>query len=72
MFDPSNRLYYRDAEGKYVSLRRLRDILANGETLIPNSDASHAGCGFNPGREQALHDKEHLPIQTRNEIRGRT
>lgn len=48
MFDPSNRLYYRDAEGKYVSLRRLRDILANGEQLIPNSDASHAGCGFNP------------------------
>lgn len=48
MFDPSNRLYHRDAEGKYVSLRRLRGILANGEQLIPNPDASHAGCGFNP------------------------
>lgn len=46
MFDPSNRLYYRDADGSYVSLRRLRELLIQDAPLTPNPDASHAGCGF--------------------------
>lgn len=47
MLDPSNRLYYTDRDGKYVSLKRLRRMLINGEELFPNQDASYNGGSFN-------------------------
>ncbi|MGN1347261.1 MAG: hypothetical protein ACI4V1_10790 [Eubacteriales bacterium] len=47
MLDPTYRLYFRDADGEYVSLPRLREILISGEKLIPNETASYTGgSGF--------------------------
>ncbi|HBF15017.1 MAG TPA: hypothetical protein DDW30_04930 [Clostridiales bacterium] len=46
MLDPTNRLYYTDREGRYVSLKRLRRMLIDGEALIPNRDASYNGGAF--------------------------
>lgn len=41
MFDPTYHLYFRDENGKYVSIERLREILIAGETLIPNEGAAY-------------------------------
>ncbi len=46
MLDPTQRLYYRDAAGNYVSLSRLRRMLIAGEVLVPNPDASYNGGDF--------------------------
>lgn len=48
MLDPTYRLYFRDADGDYVSLPKLREILLNDGELIPNETASYTGGeGFN-------------------------
>lgn len=46
MLDPTNRLYYTDKDGKYISLKRLRRMLIDGEELFPNKDASYNGGPF--------------------------
>ena len=46
MLDPSNRLYYTDTAGRYVSIERLREMCVSGEALIPNADASYNGGPF--------------------------
>lgn len=46
MLDPSWRLFFKDAEGEYVSLERLRNILIADEPLFANADASHNEEGF--------------------------
>lgn len=46
MLDPTQRLYYTDKNGAYVSLEHLRTMLINGETPVPNSDASYNGGAF--------------------------
>ena len=43
MLDPTYRLYFRDADGAYVSLPGLRTILRNDGELIPNETASYTG-----------------------------
>ncbi len=49
MLDPTYRLYFKDTDGAYVSLRGLREILIGGGTLIPNETAAYTGenDGFN-------------------------
>lgn len=48
MLDPTYRLYFRDADGEYVSLSGLREILLNDGELFPNETASYTGGdGFN-------------------------
>lgn len=47
MLDPTYRLYFRDADGEYVSLSGLREILLNDGELFPNETASYTGgSGF--------------------------
>ncbi len=49
MLDPTYRLYFKEENGAYVSLRRLREILIDGGALIPNETAAYTGgnYGFN-------------------------
>ncbi len=46
MLDPTQRLYYRDEAGAYVSLPRLRRMLIAGESLVANPEASYNGGDF--------------------------
>ena len=46
MLDPTQRLYYTDKNGAYVSLEKLRTMLINGEAPVPNADASYNGGTF--------------------------
>ena len=46
MLDPTQRLYYTDKNGAYVSLEKLRTMLINGETPVHNADASYNGGAF--------------------------
>ncbi len=46
MLDPTSRLYYKDKNGKYVSLSRLRELLIADEPIIENPTASYNGNGF--------------------------
>lgn len=46
MLDPTQRLYYTDKNGAYVSLEKLRTMLINGEAPVPNADASYNGGAF--------------------------
>lgn len=46
MLDPTFHLYYRDADGEYVSVRRLRALLAEGGPLFPNEKAGYNGGAF--------------------------
>lgn len=46
MLDPTWRLYLRDKEGEYVSLPRLRELLAAEEPIFENSSAGYNGAGF--------------------------
>ena len=46
MLDPTQRLYYTDKNGAYVSLEKLRTMLINGEAPVPNADASYNGEAF--------------------------
>ena len=41
MLDPTWRLYFKDKEGKYVSLPRLREILLAEEPLFENATAGY-------------------------------
>ena len=43
MLDPTYRLYFKDADGKYVSLPRLREILVADGELFSNESASYTG-----------------------------
>ncbi|MBQ7338557.1 MAG: hypothetical protein IJW40_08935 [Clostridia bacterium] len=46
MLDPTQRLYYKDEQGEYVSLQQLRRLLIDGEPIYPNADASYNGGAF--------------------------
>lgn len=46
MLDPTSRLYYKDKNGEYVSLPRLRDLLIADEPIYENPTASYNGNGF--------------------------
>lgn len=46
MLDPTYRLYYKDKNGDYVSLQKLREILILGKALYPNKEASYNGGNF--------------------------
>ena len=46
MFDPTWRLYLKDAQGEFVSLERLRRMLITGEAYFANADASYNGECF--------------------------
>lgn len=46
MLDPTSRLYYKDKNGRYVSLPHLRELLIADEPIIENSTASYNGNGF--------------------------
>ena len=43
MLDPTYHLYFRDAQGGYVSLPKLRTILLTDGELIPNEDVRYTG-----------------------------
>ncbi len=57
MLDPTQRLYYRDTAGNYVSLPRLRRMLIAGDTLLPNPAASYNGGGFAAEENEAYMTK---------------
>jgi len=65
MLDPTNRLYYKDKDGKYVSLQRLRRMLIAGEDLFPNKDASYNGGGFD-----AEYNRDYMTKNTFRFFRG--
>lgn len=46
MLDPTFRLYFKDGQGAYVSIPRLREMLIAGEEMIPNPEASYNGEPF--------------------------
>ena len=46
MLDPTSRLFYKDKDGKYVSLARLRELLIAEEPIYENPGASYNGNGF--------------------------
>ena len=46
MLDPTNRLYYKDKDGEYVSLPHLREMILNDEPFFENETASYNGAGF--------------------------
>ncbi len=46
MLDPSFRLYFKDSNGDYVSLSRLRELLLNDEPIFENPTASYNKTGF--------------------------
>ncbi len=46
MLDPSWRLYFKDKEGGYVSLPRLRELFLADAPVFENASASHNGEGF--------------------------
>lgn len=46
MLDPTFRLYYKDKEGSYVSLPRLRELLIADEPIYENPAAGYNGNGF--------------------------
>ncbi len=46
MLDPTQRLYYRNEAGEYVSLPELRQLLIDGAPLYPCATASYNGGGF--------------------------
>lgn len=47
MLDPTYRLILSNSEGQYVNLQMLRNAIKDGETLVPNNEASRNGEGFN-------------------------
>lgn len=61
MFDPTWRLYLKDENGEYLSLPRLRELLAAEDPIFENSTADHNGTGF---------DKEfYRSYMTKNTVR---
>ncbi len=46
MLDPTSRLFYRDSDGEYISLERLREMLIADKPIFPNQDASYNGGSF--------------------------
>lgn len=46
MFDPTWRLYFKDKEGEYVSLPRLRELFLADAPIFENSSADYNGTGF--------------------------
>lgn len=46
MLDPTQHLYYKDKDGAYVSLSRLRELLLAEEPIFENETASYNGGGF--------------------------
>ena len=46
MLDPTQRLYYKDTYGEYVSLSRLRELLLADEPIFENLTASYNCGGF--------------------------
>lgn len=67
MLDPTSHLYYTDNNGEYVSLRRLREILINGEELFHNKKAS-----YNKGMFDALGNRDYMTKNTFRFSRGYT
>jgi len=47
MLDPTYRLYYKERNGKFVSLTHLRDLLLAEEPIYENPTAGYNGNGFN-------------------------
>ncbi|MBO5352694.1 MAG: hypothetical protein J6A77_05290 [Lachnospiraceae bacterium] len=61
MLDPTWRLYLKDAEGRYVSLERFRELLFREENVFANPEAAYNGNGF---------DKEYYRnYMTKNTVR---
>lgn len=46
MLDPTQHLYYKDKDGAYVSLSRLRELLLAEEPIFENETAGYNGGGF--------------------------
>lgn len=46
MLDPTWRLYFKDKEGEYVSLPRLRELFLADAPIFENSSADYNGTGF--------------------------
>lgn len=67
MLDPTFHLYYTDKDGKYVSLRRLREMLIHGEALFHNQKAA-----YNQGAFDAEGYREYMTKNTFRFSRGRT
>ena len=55
MIDPTYRLYLRDKNGDYVSLRHLREMLISGEECTANDKASYNGGGFDNAGYQRIY-----------------
>lgn len=76
MLDPTSRLYYRDKDGRYVSLPHLRELLIADEPIIENPTASYNGNGFDKedNRNYMIKNTFRFARCTRNEdgIDGRT
>ena len=41
MLDPTYRLWFKDQNGEYVSIQKLRKILIDGAPLMPNQEARY-------------------------------
>lgn len=67
MLDPSNHLFYTDNNGEYVFLRRLREMLINGEELFHNKKAS-----YNKGMFDATDNRNYMIKNTFRFFRGNT
>ncbi len=65
MLDPTQRLYYKDIKGNYVSLRALRRMLIEEAELVHNPDASYNGQGFD-----AEANREYMSKNTLRFFRG--
>lgn len=69
MLDPTNRLYYRDAQGAYVSLCHLREMLLDGQPLFHNDSASYNGGSFDAADNIAYMCKNTLRFQRSTDCR---
>ncbi len=65
MLDPTFRLYYKDKNGLYLSLRDLRKALIDGAEIVPNPDASYNGGAFN-----AAYNRDYMTKNTFRFSRG--
>lgn len=61
MLDPTWRLYLKDANGAYVSLPHLREMLLTDKPIFPNASADYNGEGFDA--------KYHREYMTKNTLR---
>lgn len=65
MLDPTNRLYYTDSSGEYVSLERLRQLLILDEPIYHN-----AGAAYNKGKFDDKFNRNYMIKNTFRFVRG--